>query len=62
MDTFRTANPDTQDRSRGLTTAQKALTTTVACVSDLLLASSPLAERCIETGIDYEIRSMEKNL
>ena len=27
---------------------------------DLLLASSPLAERCIETGIDYDIRSMEK--
>ncbi|MEG7483917.1 hypothetical protein V6E22_20185, partial [Citrobacter freundii] len=27
---------------------------------DLLLASNPLAERCEETGIDYEIRSMEK--
>lgn len=27
---------------------------------DLLLASSPLAERCIETGIDYDIRSMDK--
>ncbi len=33
---------------------------TVACVSILLLASKPLAERCEETGIDYEIRSMEK--
>jgi hypothetical protein len=27
---------------------------------DLLLASQPLAQRCIETGIDYEIRGMEK--
>ena len=27
---------------------------------DLLLASQPLAECCVETGIDYEIRSMEK--
>ncbi|MEA7571625.1 exodeoxyribonuclease III, partial [Salmonella enterica subsp. enterica serovar Virginia] len=25
-----------------------------------LLASAPLAERCAETGIDYDIRSMEK--
>ncbi|STT49160.1 exodeoxyribonuclease III [Klebsiella pneumoniae] len=27
---------------------------------DLLLASQPLAQRCVETGIDYEIRGMEK--
>jgi len=24
------------------------------------MASQPLAERCIETGIDYDIRGMEK--
>jgi len=27
---------------------------------DLVLASRPLAERCVATGIDYAIRSMEK--
>ncbi|XPE41449.1 hypothetical protein ACNKHK_09395 [Shigella flexneri] len=45
--------------SRGLITAQKALTITVACVS-IVAGEQPMAERCEETDIDYEIRSMEK--
>ncbi len=45
--------------SRGLTTALKASMTTGACVL-ICCWRAPPAERCIETGIDYDIRSMEK--
>ncbi|HDC4426295.1 TPA: exodeoxyribonuclease III [Enterobacter asburiae] len=60
VDTFRTANPDTQDRFSWFDYRSKGFDDNRGLRIDLLLASSPLAERCIETGIDYEIRSMEK--
>lgn len=46
--------------SHGLITAQKGFDDNRGLRIDLLLASQPLAECCVETGIDYEIRSMEK--
>lgn len=61
-DTFRTCHPDTNDlfswfdyRSRGFeATPPRGLRI------DLILASQPLAARCKEAGIDYDIRGMEK--
>ncbi|STF45627.1 exonuclease III [Escherichia coli] len=48
--------------SHGLITAQKVFDDNRGLRIDLLLASQPLAECCVETGIDYEIRSMEKTV
>lgn len=60
VDTFRTANPETQDRFSWFDYRSKGFDDNRGLRIDLLLASQPLAERCIETGIDYDIRSMEK--
>ncbi|PDO84378.1 exodeoxyribonuclease III [Kosakonia sacchari] len=60
VDTFREANPDTQDRFSWFDYRSKGFDDNRGLRIDLLLASQPLAERCIETGIDYDIRSMEK--
>ena len=60
VDTFRHANPETQDRFSWFDYRSKGFDDNRGLRIDLLLASSPLAERCIETGIDYDIRSMEK--
>ena len=60
VDTFRTANPATQDRFSWFDYRSKGFDDNRGLRIDLLLASAPLAERCIETGIDYDIRSMEK--
>lgn len=50
VDTFRTANPDTQDRFSWFDYRSKGFDDNRGLRIDLLLASSPLAERCIETG------------
>jgi exodeoxyribonuclease III len=60
VDTFRHANPETNDRFSWFDYRSKGFDDNRGLRIDLLLASPPLAERCIETGIDYEIRSMEK--
>ncbi|EFC57235.1 exodeoxyribonuclease III [Enterobacter cancerogenus ATCC 35316] len=60
VDTFRAANPDTQDRFSWFDYRSKGFDDNRGLRIDLLLASAPLAERCIETGIDYDIRGMEK--
>ena len=46
--------------SHGLITAQVGFDDNRGLRIDLLLASQPLAECCVETGIDYEIRGVEK--
>mgnify|MGYP000449812958 CR=1 FL=1 len=60
VDTFRNANPETNDRFSWFDYRSKGFDDNRGLRIDLLLASNPLAERCEETGIDYEIRSMEK--
>ena len=62
MDTFRHKNPTVNDRfswfdyrSRGFEDDPKR-----GLRIDLVMASKGLIEHCIDTGIDYGIRSMEK--
>ena len=61
-DSFRLCHPEVDDRfswfdyrSRGFERDPKR-----GLRIDLLLVSAPLAERCRDAGIDYEIRAMEK--
>jgi len=60
VDTFRHANPETQDRYSWFDYRSKGFDDNRGLRIDLLLASQSLASRCKETGIDYDIRSMEK--
>jgi exodeoxyribonuclease-3 len=62
IDSYRHLHPETADRfswfdyrSRGFEDDPKR-----GLRIDLILASKALAERCLESGIDYDIRSMEK--
>lgn len=59
-DTFRAAWPDTQDKYSWFDYRSKGFDENRGLRIDLLLASAPLAERCTATGIDYQIRAMEK--
>jgi exodeoxyribonuclease-3 len=62
VDTFRQCYPQSDDqfswfdyRSRGFeATPPRGLRI------DLILASAPLAQRCVDAGIDYDTRAMEK--
>jgi len=60
VDTFREKNPEISDRFSWFDYRSRGFDDNRGLRIDLLLASQPLAERCVETGIDYEIRSMEK--
>ena len=62
VDTFREKNPETNDvfswfdyRSRGFDRDPKR-----GLRIDLILASQCLAEACVDTGVDYVIRGMER--
>ncbi|QIL89232.1 exodeoxyribonuclease III [Microbulbifer harenosus] len=62
VDTFRAQNPETNDlyswfdyRSRGFEREPRR-----GLRIDLILASQCLAEKCVATGIDYDIRGMER--
>ena len=59
-DTWRAAWPETSDRFSWFDYRSKGFNDNRGLRIDLLLASQPLASRCRETGIDYDIRSMEK--
>ena len=59
-DTWRAANPQVEDRFSWFEYRSKGFDDNRGLRIDLLLASQPLASRCTATGIDYEIRSMEK--
>lgn len=60
IDTFRTANPNRDDNFSWFDYRSRGFDENRGLRIDLLLASKSLAARCIETGIDYKIRSMEK--
>ncbi len=60
VDTWRAANPDCADRFSWFDYRSKGFDDNRGLRIDLLLASHALAERCVDTGIDYQIRAMEK--
>ncbi|GKX59230.1 exodeoxyribonuclease III [Leminorella grimontii] len=60
VDTFRQRNQDVASRYSWFDYRSKGFDENRGLRIDLLLASHALAERCIDTGIDYDIRAMEK--
>ena len=60
VDTFRTMYPAADDKFSWFDYRSKGFDDNRGLRIDLVLASKPLAERCVETGIDLEIRAMEK--
>ncbi|SQI39892.1 Exodeoxyribonuclease III [Leminorella richardii] len=60
VDTFRQQHPDTADRYSWFDYRSKGFDENRGLRIDLLLASSALAEHCTGTGIDYDLRAMEK--
>lgn len=61
VDTFRAANPDCNDHFSWFDYRSRGFDENRGLRIDLLLASQPLAARCIATGIDYAIRGMENH-
>ncbi|MCX8955906.1 exodeoxyribonuclease III [Erwinia psidii] len=60
VDTWRAHNLQVSDRFSWFDYRSKGFDDNRGLRIDLLLASKPLADRCVATGIDYAIRSMEK--
>ncbi len=60
VDTWRAANPDCADRFSWFDYRSRGFDDNRGLRIDLLLATRVLAERCVATGIDYDIRAMEK--
>ena len=60
VDTFRAQHPAVNDRFSWFDYRSRGFDDNRGLRIDLLLASAPLASRCVETGIDYDIRGMEK--
>ena len=59
-DTFREHNPDTSDKYSWFDYRSKGFVDNRGLRIDVVLATHALAERCIDTGIDYELRGIEK--
>ena len=59
-DTFREQNPDTSDKYSWFDYRSKGFVDNRGLRIDVVLATHALAERCIDTGIDYELRGIEK--
>ena len=60
VDTYRHAHPESQAEFSWFDYRSKGFDDNRGLRIDLLLASEALAPHCVETGIDYEIRGMEK--
>ncbi|WP_371185356.1 exodeoxyribonuclease III [Thalassotalea maritima] len=60
IDTFRQLNPDTIDRYSWFDYRSKGFDDNRGLRIDVVLATPSLAERCIESDIDYELRGIEK--
>lgn len=59
-DTFRAANPEVSDQFSWFDYRSKGFLDNRGLRIDLILATEPLAPACVETGIDYELRGIEK--
>lgn len=60
VDTWRAQNAEVNDCFSWFDYRSKGFDDNRGLRIDLVLASQPLAERCVATGIDYAIRGMEK--
>lgn len=60
VDTFRQLNPNVNDQFSWFDYRSKGFDDNRGLRIDHILASLPLAERCVETGIALDIRGMEK--
>lgn len=60
VDTFRAQYPDSTDRFSWFDYRSSGFDDNRGLRIDLILASAPLAARCSASGIDYDIRAMEK--
>ncbi|NIF21899.1 MULTISPECIES: exodeoxyribonuclease III [Pantoea] len=60
VDTWRARNPEANDQFSWFDYRSKGFDDNRGLRIDLLLASQPLAAHCIDSGIDYELRAMEK--
>ena len=59
-DTFREQNPTTDNRYSWFDYRSKGFDDNRGLRIDVVLATNSLNEKCTETGIDYELRSIEK--
>lgn len=59
-DTFRASNPDVNDQFSWFDYRSRGFDDNRGLRIDLVLATPDLAQRCIDTGIDYELRGIEK--
>lgn len=60
IDTFRYMNPTANDKFSWFDYRSKGFDDNRGLRIDLILANTALAQHCVETGIDLEIRAMEK--
>ena len=60
-DTFRAEFPDVDDKFSWFDYRSKGFVDNRGLRIDVVLATSALAAKCIETGIDYELRGIEKS-
>ena len=60
VDTFRAANPQTNDKFSWFDYRSRGFDDNRGLRIDLILATAPLAPQCIDTGIDYELRGIDK--
>ncbi|MFQ3177414.1 MAG: exodeoxyribonuclease-3 [Pseudoalteromonas tetraodonis] len=59
-DTFREQNPETNDQYSWFDYRSKGFVDNRGLRIDVVLATHDLAARCIDTGIDYELRAIDK--
>ncbi|NVK24461.1 MAG: exodeoxyribonuclease III [Gammaproteobacteria bacterium] len=59
-DTFREQNPDTSDRYSWFDYRSRGFDDNRGLRIDVILATHGLNDKCIDTGIDYELRGIEK--
>jgi exodeoxyribonuclease-3 len=59
-DTFREQNPDVADKYSWFDYRSKGFVDNRGLRIDVVLATHALAQSCIDTGIDYELRGIEK--
>ncbi|MBR0572803.1 exodeoxyribonuclease III [Pasteurella atlantica] len=59
-DTFRMMNPDADDKYSWFDYRSKGINDNRGLRIDVILATDSLAKCCVDTGIDLEIRTMEK--
>ncbi len=60
IDTFRQLHPDVDDKFSWFDYRSKGFVDNRGLRIDVVLATPSLAERCVEAGIDYELRGIEK--